>query len=217
MKIPIIDIILAVVSVLIIIAVACIEKFTIQNTQKVMGPDGYYYQVHALHKNHEGAVKLMADSHKNVIELLRHMREKYIRGPMGNRYPNRQIVTENLLRRYDVDALVENSPRNPLNDTSFTVQKGKVLALCMREKRSGRNRLHSLELVTFVHIHEMAHLAIDELQHPPKFWQVFKLLLIEAEEAGIIKTPDYQFDPVVYCGLDVAYNPRHDHLLAVYE
>lgn len=217
MKFRITDILLAVVAVLVIITVACIEKFTIQNTEKVLGPDGYYYHVHALHDDHDDAVKLMAESNKNVIELLRHMREKYIRGPMGDMYPNRKTVAENLLRRYDVDALVENSPRNPLNDTSFTIQKGKVLALCMREKRDGRNRLHSLELITFVHIHEMSHLAIDEMQHPPKFWQVFKLLLLEAEEAGIIFTPDYRLDPIVYCGLDVGYNPRHDYTMAAYE
>lgn len=198
----------------IIMCAICVERYTIQNNTTVVGPHGQPFRVHALHSDHERAARVLSASHRNVIELLRRMRDRYIRSPLGDAHPARRAMAEKLMQRYSVDTLVENSPLNPLGDTSFTVRKGKVLALCIREKQSGRSELHSANLVTFVHFHEMAHLAIDDLQHPPRFWQAFKLLLLEAEDAGIITTPDYRRQPVAYCGMNVNYNPRYDPTIA---
>ena len=144
---------------------------------------------------------------------MRHLRDKYLRGPLAGRAPPaRAQAVRRLLARYNPDNLAENSPRDPEGDTSYTVDKGGVLALCLRE-RAGSDALHDLETLTFVTFHELAHIAIEEVDHPPRFWQAFKFLLAEGAEAGLLAGVDYGRRPVKYCGLAVDYNPLYDPAL----
>jgi hypothetical protein len=132
---------------------------------------------------------------------------------------NRAHVAKLLLERYDRDKLAESSPRNPEGDTSFTLWKGRLLALCLREKDPAASGdpetydVHDMETLWFVTVHELAHIGIDNVGHPPEFWSAFKHLLLESEEAGLAPPggwPDYELFPVPYCGLTVDYNPLFD-------
>jgi hypothetical protein len=197
-----------IIALFVLVLVSHYEGFTISNTNPIRSIlDGNLHNVHARHKNQQEAADLMAKVHLKGIELMRRL-SLYTDGSP------RSIVAQNLLSRYSVDNLFENSPLNPLNDTAFTIRKGKILALCLRNKKL--NTLHDEELITFVHFHELSHIAIDDLQHPPKFWSVFKFLLSEARIAGILNAPDYSRYPVMYCGLKVDYNPLYDNSLPIY-
>lgn len=125
-----------------------------------------------------------------------------IRGKMAN----------NLYTRYKgVDSLRETHPNNKEGDTSYTIDKGNILSLCLR---SGSGDLHDFETLKFIYLHELCHIAADVYQHPTKFWQLFKILLQEANKAGIYTPTNYKYTPVRYCGkLTVAYNPFFDPAL----
>ena len=116
-----------------------------------------------------------------------------------------------ILMRYNPDNLVENSPNDKV-DTSYTINKGSMIAVCLREK-GNNNYIHDIDTLIFVTIHELAHIAIDDDGHPPKFWKMFKILLIEAEMGNIYYSKNYNLYPVHYCGMDINYNPRFDNKL----
>jgi predicted metal-dependent hydrolase len=145
------------------------------------------------------------------IKLLKHMRKKYLWDKTGNQ--KYAYLVENLLINFNSDNIIENNPSSTVN-TSYVEDKGKVFAVCLREKKTGNNGLISKvnkSLLEFVMMHEMAHLASYAIGHEDiEFWCNFKILLRNAEEIGIHKPVDYQRTPADYCGLHVDYNPYFD-------
>lgn len=199
------------------------DPFSIRRTVKVSAGDGGEYRVHAGHKQSKAAAEMLAELNQKAVELMRHLRKKYLRAgasqserpPADSRRPE---AVMQLLERYDPDNLVENSPKNSDGDTSYTIDKGGVLAFCIREKFPGGDAvhdLHDLDLLTFVLVHELTHIAIDEIGHPPGFWRAFKFMLEEADECGALRPVDFAAHPENYCGIVVDYNPLFDPGLQV--
>ncbi|NBQ71043.1 MAG: M48 family peptidase, partial [Nitrosomonadaceae bacterium] len=127
-----------------------------------------------------------------------------------------------LLGRFNPDNFAENSPLDATGDSSYCLDKGAVVAMCLRSRGArggGRappaGALHDPETLTFVMVHELAHIAVDDYDHPPEFWRTFKFLLAEAQRAGCYRSPDFAAAPVDYCGVHVGYNPLYDSELAM--
>jgi len=197
----------------VIYRIGSIDRFTISQTEAIVsGVDGMSYRVHPNHAGPQAAADTLAAINKNVVLLLRHLRMKYVRGAAGDASPARRHAAERILTRYNPDNLAENSPRDPDGDTSYSLDKGAVVALCLRSRGPGE-QIHDRETLMFVTIHELAHLSVDQLQHPPAYWRAFKFLLEEAEDAGVYRSPDYALTPRMYCGIPVDYNPRYDSTL----
>ena len=75
-----------------------------------------------------------------------------------NEYARRAAV-ELLLARYNQDNLAENSPRDPTGDTAYSLNKGAIVAICLRD-RTRPDSIHDIEILTFVTLHDMPHIAI---------------------------------------------------------
>jgi hypothetical protein len=227
-------IIIAVVAVIIkfirIAHMAVRDHFTINQTIPVMATvDGMKYRVHGGHSDPRAAANLLAQLNRRTTDLLRWMRKRYIGAPGVPPAASRHEMTrarmdavQNLLARYNPDNLAENSPLDVAGDSSYCLDKGAVIALCLRTKAkpavNGRpavaaGELHDLDTLIFVTLHEIAHAAIEEIDHPPKFWSTFKFLLDEAEISGIYYSRNYERSPVDYCGVHVDYNPKFDRSL----
>lgn len=186
------------------------EHFTLDQTRPVVSRvDGLAYRVHGGHTGPAEAADMLAHLNGRIIDLLRWLRARYVRGPEGAEQPERRAAVERLLARYNPDNLAENSPADPSGDTSYCIEKGAVVALCLR-RRGGGDKLHALKTLTFVTLHEMAHIAVDHVDHPPGFWRAFRFLLEEAEAAGVYNSIDYARAPEDYCGVKINYNPRYD-------
>jgi len=211
--------------VLIVMAVGYVSRaaprgrFTISNTRAVRAAaDGVKYRVHPGHDDAGAAAETMAELNRRSVELMRYLRDKYLRRPGSS--PARARAVRRLLGLYNPDNLAENSPRDPEGDTSYTVDKGAILALCLREKDPGRtggagvHDIHDLNTLTFVTLHELTHIAIEDTGHPPQFWQTFKFILRDAVSgAGLLAGVDYSRHPTVYCGMSIDYNPLYDDSL----
>jgi hypothetical protein len=238
---------LLLVLILIIFKIATVKwysNFTIARTEDVVSTvDGQSYRVHLTHDNFAGAANTMAILNRRVTALLRHLRFRYFKGPdsiaNGDAYPDRRATVARLLSRYNPDNLAENSPMDPQGDTAYTIDKGSVLAICLRTKsqsdlkeevscegalkngtkdcapliRAVAHSIHNIDILTFVTFHELAHIAIEEHDHPKRFWQAFKFILQEARLAGILLGTNYTKVPERYCGMDVDYNPLYDKAL----
>ena len=102
----------------------------------------------------------------------------------------------------------ETNPNNRYGDTSYTLDKGDILSMCLR---SGSGDLEDFETLKFVYLHELTHIAANVYQHPDRFWELFKVLLIAAERAGLYQPIDYEKYPREYCNrLTISYNPYFD-------
>lgn len=146
------------------------------------------------------ADRLAKINQKNQL-LIQYLLDKY-RDPMSHGY----LLATRLKKRYQSDRLEENDPVD-ISNTSFTENKGDKIALCLREKVTGKNRLHGDDILEFVDLHELAHIASQGYGHENEFWENFAFLLKEAFNAGIHTPTDYSKWPIEYCGLSVSYNP----------
>ena len=189
------------------------DRFTIEHTHEVVSHvDGMRYRVHEGHAGSQQAADTLASLNGRILDLLRSLRGRYLRGAAGELSPDRRKAVRQLLARYNPDNLAENSPKDPSGDTSYTLDKGAIVAICLRERDRAHDDIHDLGTLTFVTLHEMAHIAVDDIDHPPRFWSAFRFLLEEAEAAGIYTSPRYAQAPRRYCGVNIDYNPRFDPL-----
>jgi hypothetical protein len=116
---------------------------------------------------------------------------------------------ENMILRYNPEEFYENDPRVS-DKTSYTINKGDRMHICLRN-RDDPTKLINPDLLMFVHLHECAHIAnYDNIGHGPRFWEVFKFILHEAQLAGIYTPVDYAKNPQNFCGLNVNHNPLFD-------
>ena len=87
------------------------------------------------------------------------------------------------------------------NLTSYSVNKGEELSICLKSKKI--NKLHDQNLLMYVLIHEMAHMACPDIGHGELFKKIFKKFAEEAVKIGIYNYVDYSNYPVEYCGMEL--------------
>ena len=204
---------LALLALLVIVGCRRAARRTVGDVWVTSRIDGERYRVHGGFRDPVDAADLLAQINGRIEELIQHVSLKYGNVPDGN---ERAAIVTRLRRRYAARRVAENSPNDPSGDTSYTLGKGDLIALCLRERDPAdrgdprTQDLHDHDTLTFVAIHELAHVGTDFVHHPLAFWSTFRFLLEEAEAAGVFYSADYRLQPVYYCGVTVDYNPRWD-------
>ena len=97
-------------------------------------------------------------------------------------------------------SIYENAPDSEL--TSYSVNKGEELAFCLKSKKTGQ--LHDINLLMYVALHEMSHIACPEIGHGDLFKEIFRFITKEAIEIGLYKKDDYGKNPTEYCGMTLS-------------
>ncbi len=80
----------------------------------------------------------------------------------------------------------------------------------MSRHRKKNGKLIDNNTLTYVALHELAHIATESVGHTDEFWENFKFLLIEANSINIYTPVDYKNKPARYCGMDIKDNPYYD-------
>lgn len=172
--------------------------------------DGQQYAVVTSYANSAEASNILAKANANVIIFLAFLKKKYS-GGRGER----SRVVDAILQNYNYEAIEENDPKYSGSETSFTINKGEKMVLCLREKKAPYKFCDGQTLL-FCILHELSHIGnVDEWGHERKFWIIFKFILSEASTYGIYSPVDYERHPKVYCGLKIDYNPLFDLTLPV--
>jgi len=187
-------------TILIAIIVIIIYLFLFHNKKNVVlieGRDKNKYLVYNDIKKNDSAL-LLSDVVNNMFILRDYLYqnidkysefEQYIRQLHVNLHKDRSLI-------------YENDPESKL--TSFSVNKGEEIAFCLRSKKS--NELHQLNLIMYVALHEMAHIACPEIGHGQLFKKIFKFLTNIAIELKLYKLDNYESNPVEYCGMMLSSN-----------
>ena len=130
---------------------------------------------------------------ENMFLLKNHMVKNIDKFP--NYKPYIKQLESNLSETRTV--VYETDPESNL--TSYSVNKGEELSFCLKSKKT--DSLHDVNLLMYVAIHEMAHIACPEIGHGNLFKKIFKKLAAEAINIGIYDKVNFSDNPVEYCGM----------------
>jgi len=162
----------------------------------VSADNGKVYQVQDLPQK---------DNASNLLSILHDRMNKFVNylSKNANKYSKFSKYIKTLHERTQKVILSENSPNN--NYTTYTVDKGEQIVFCLRSKNT--LELHDINLLTFVLIHELAHIACPEKHHTPLFVTIFTFFLTIAMELGLYNYQNYKLQPVIYCGMELNDTP----------
>ena len=107
-----------------------------------------------------------------------------------------------LKENYNPDTLSETIPGSKY--TSYSVNKGEEIAICIRNKD---NTFMNINTILFVTIHELAHVMTLSTGHTKEFWNNMKYLLEEAEKINLYKPVNYNKYNESYCGMTINSTP----------
>lgn len=138
------------------------------------------------------AADLIATIKNKLNTLLEHLEKTY-----GNSDNRVAMLKEN----YKPDRLSEGV--DTPGYTSYSVNKGEQIVLCLRNK----DKLMDINTMTFVVLHEFAHLATESIGHTEEFWENFKWILEESINIGIYTRQDFKNNNVDYCGIKITSTP----------
>lgn len=182
--------------ILLLVTLYCMKKTYRSNGIYVKSNlDGKEYFVQDMDEKEDAANMLSVVY--NRIFLLREYLLKNI-----NKYPEYKKYNTQFCNRISKLVLTENNPKGKY--TSYTVNKGDEIALCLRSKRTGK--LHNINLIMYVVLHELSHVACPEIDHTDLFKKIFIFYLQIASKLGIYENINYKLNPSEYCGLTINEN-----------
>ena len=164
------------------------EKDLVKITSSV---DNKKYTVQIKEDSKEAA-DLIAKIKQRIITLIEHMENTF--GISDERVAN-------LKNNFRPDRLKEGV--DTPGYTSYSVNKGEQIVLCLRNKDS----LVDINTMMFVVLHEMAHLSSVSIGHTEEFWNNFRWILEESINIGIYVKQDFEKKSVEYCGMDITSSP----------
>jgi len=161
--------------------------------------DGQTYRVRDM-KDKQNAADLLARVRQRMKKLMIHLQSTYPDKPQVKR----------LVQRFKADPsrILESTP--DAEHTSYSVNKGEKVHLCLRHRQGGDESLVDENVMMFVTLHEMGHMITDSIGHEPEFWNNFGWLLKEAEKIGVYHYQDFKAHPVRYCGTNITDQPKYD-------
>ena len=121
--------------------------------------------------------------------------------------PNMQNAASRIVRLYNPKSLSENVFRQE-NHTSYTLNKGQEVALCLRDGKD--TRFEPINKLMFVLLHEISHVGAEsssEGKHNREFWNIFSFIYQRAINLKIYSFEDYNASPQEYCGVDISRTP----------
>ena len=143
------------------------------------------------------AADRLATVNQKLAKLVEHCKKAF---------PERENVIR-LAEGFNPKKISETLPTSEF--TAYSENKGEKLAFCLNTEKNGNNLIDPNTL-TFVAIHELAHIATKSVGHKDEFWSNFKFLLGEASKINIYNQTDYKKTPVRYCGMTITDNPYYD-------
>lgn len=188
------------VIVICIIFLYCISKKNIDNTK--------YCDKH-------GICVLINNDNKLEFELIKsQLFNFYLK--LVDILPVKDPRTSRMRKNFNINNMFEVYPNNTDGDTSYSINKGEEMGVCIR---SGKNfyNIHNLNIIKFVFVHELAHVISLSQQHTEEFWRNFKFLLHNCYTHNLLKKIDYSTHPEEYCGMDVTYSPYYDENIKDFE
>ncbi len=142
------------------------------------------------------AANTLARIRQNMLEIS-HTLNKH----QNDKYKEYKTYIQRLNKKIGYTKINEGG--NDGSYTSYSVNKGDQLVFCLRSKKY-KDILHDINLVMYVVLHEMSHIACPEYGHTQLFYKIFKFITNVAIDMGKYKKVNFNRDPTEYCGLIIS-------------
>lgn len=156
--------------------------------------DNSYYLVRNVNDKQQAA-NTLAKIKKNLIDLSDHL--------YSNNTDKEYTQYVDRLNQKVKNIIFVESTHDSIY-TSYSINKGEQIVFCLRSRKLF-NSLHDLNLMMYVALHEISHVACPIYDnHGPLFKKIFSFILNHAEVINIYKRKNYRENPEEYCGLIIS-------------
>lgn len=185
-----------------LIVIICIKMYTESDSFQlkciISDVDGNRYCVRERAK-----LELVADQLAHVTGNM-----KKVVNECNRKYGEQENV-KRLVNSFNPKKIYEILPTSEY--TAYSENKGEKIAFCVEtEKENGKGYLIDINTLTYVALHELAHVMTKSIGHTDEFWTNYKFLLEVADSINIYQPIDYKKKPVRYCGINITDNPYFD-------
>lgn len=156
--------------------------------------DGETYLVRDL-PDKQQASDMLATIKANIMKLV-----SYLYQNKTTKFKNYDKYIDQLNTRINNVVITESTEDSIY--TSYSVNKGEQIVFCLRS-RNNINQLHPINLVMYVALHEISHVACPEYGHGTLFKKIFAFITIEAIGQNIYVKIPFNKEPTEYCGLTI--------------
>ena len=112
---------------------------------------------------------------------------------------NNQERLKKIKERFNPENISEGSPDSQY--TSYTINKGEKMVFCIRDKET--KKLHDINLMMYVALHELAHVMSESIGHNAEFQNNFNYVLQLAEKNGLYSKLPLGRNQIKYCGMSL--------------
>ncbi len=192
-----------------LIAIVLIVQYHSQNNDMIFVKsdlDGEMYMVRN-RKDKQTAANILAQVKANIYKVTYYVNEK-LNNPVTAKLPRYIEFSPYILQLKEKiqNVVIKESASNSVY-TSYTINKGEQIIFCIRSKALSNvlnsNNIHNINLIMYVALHEISHVACPEYNHTPLFKKIFRFLCEEAIEMGLYQRIDFGRHPVEYCGMKI--------------
>ena len=157
--------------------------------------DNNYYVVKEAVDSEEAA-DILAKLKQDIFKITDYLYEN------RDKFPENEEYIDQLYNRIQNVSIIENTGNKY---TSYTVNKGDQIVFCLRSKNEKRKgQLHDYNLIMYVALHEISHVACPEQGHTQLFHEIFNFICSEAIKLGMYTKIDFNRDPQEYCGMTIS-------------
>jgi hypothetical protein len=174
----------------------CFQNY-VQNSELLLieGIDGNNYYVRD-NKDKNKAAEILYELRNNIKKLISFIEEKSENDKEFSMYKENIMLIKNKIDK----VIIKETPKES-SYTSYSVNKGEELYLCIRSKNN--NEIHDINDLLYVAIHEIAHIGCPEIGHTNLFFKINLYLLKKAVEFNLYKYDNYNNKPREYCGINL--------------
>jgi len=161
--------------------------------------DNNFYRVRDL-PDKQIAANMLATIRTNIIKFVDYMD--------ANKDTLYKDYKENIIRlKSKIELVIFSENNGKGKDTSYSVNKGDELVLCLRSKVN-YDKFHDTNIIYYVVLHEISHIASPSYEenhnnHGPIFKKIFSFITSVAIEQGYYKKIDFNKNPEEYCGITI--------------
>jgi len=150
-----------------------------------------YYLVRNVDDKYE-AMKILISIKKKLKELINKLLVEDTKSEMHK-------YVKQIANKIDKVEIQESTADSQF--TSYSVNKGDILVFCIRSKNT--LKIHDINDLLYVAIHEIAHIGCPEIGHTDLFFKINKYLLKKAIGYNIYNYIDYKINKREYCGMEL--------------
>lgn len=168
-----------------------IKFFPSELVYEISSVDGKQYLVRKT-SDKKQAANILAKIRSKIFRFIDALDNKKDEFPEYLKYINQ-------LSRRIKGVIISESPQNS-EYVSYSVDKGEEISLCLRSKKI-LSTFHDENLVMYVVLHELAHVANPETGHGDLFKKIFAFFAEFAINNGFYIKIDFALNHTEYCGM----------------